>query len=131
MWDNRRLLDASEDGNDRSFLEEPVRALASRSLARVFTLLALVLPTEPLRISFRGLRTDDEAWRGTALAYLDSVLPHEIHDRLWLFLDDRRLPGKVRRPREETLGDLLRSHDSIRLNLEELKRRDVARRNTS
>jgi hypothetical protein len=50
---------------------------------------------------------------------------------LWLFLEDRRLPGKVRRPREETLGDLLRSHDSIRLNLEELKRRDAARRNTS
>jgi hypothetical protein len=131
VWENRRLLDASEDGNDRSFLEELVRARASRSLAHVFTLLALVLPTEPLRIAFRGLHTDDQALRGTALEYLDSVLPHEIRDRLWLFLEDRRLPGKVRRPREETLGDLLRSHDSIRLNLEELKRRDVARRNTS
>ena len=131
VWENRRLLDASEDGNDRSFLEELVRARASRSLAHVFTLLALVLPTEPLRIAFRGLHTDDQALRGTALEYLDSVLPHEIRDRLWLFLEDRRLPGKVRRPREETLGDLLRSHDSIRLNLEELKRRDAARRNTS
>ena len=131
MWENRRLLDASEDGNDRSFLEELVRARASQSLAHVFTLLALVLPTEPLRIAFRGLHTDDQALRGTALEYLDSVLPHEIRDRLWLFLEDRRLPGKVRRPREETLGDLLRSHESIRLNLEELKRRDAARRNTS
>jgi hypothetical protein len=131
VWESRRLLDASEDGHDRSFLEELVRARASRSLAHVFTLLALVLPTEPLRIAFRGLHTDDQALRGTALEYLDTVLPHEIRDRLWLFLEDRRLPGKLRRPREETLGDLLRSHDSIRLNLEELKRRDAARRNTS
>ena len=123
VWENRRLLDASEDGDDRSFLEELVRTRASQSLAHVFTLLALVLPAEPLRIAFRGLHTDDQALRGTALEYLDSVLPHEIRDRLWHFLDDRPVPGTVRRPREDTLADLLRSHDSIRLNLEELKRR--------
>ena len=131
MWENRRLLDASEDGNDRSFFEELVRARASRSLAHVFTLLAVVLPTEPLRIAFRALHTDDQALRGTALEYLDSVLPHEIRDRLWRFLEDRRMPGKVRRPSDETLGDLLRSNESIRVNLEELKRRDAAGRNTS
>ena len=125
MWENRRLLDASEDGDDRSFLEELVRARASRSLAHVFTLLALVLPTEPLRIAFRGLHTDDQALRGTALEYLDSVLPHEIRDRLWLFLEDRRLPGKVRRPREETLGDLLRS---TRLDQAEPRRTEATRR---
>lgn len=123
VWENRRLLDASDDGDDRSFLEELVRTRASQSLAHVFTLLALVLPAEPLRIAFRGLHTDDQALRGTALEYLDSVLPHEIRDRLWRFLDDRPVPGTVRRPREDTLADLLRSHDSIRLNLEELKRR--------
>ena len=131
VWENRRLLDASEDGDAESFLEELVRARASRSLAHVFTLLALVLPTEPLRIAFCGLHTDDQALRGTALEYLDSVLPPEIRDRLWRFLEDRPLSGKVRRPREDTLADLLRSHDSIRLNLEDLKRRDAARRNTS
>jgi hypothetical protein len=131
VWENRRLLDASEDGDDRSFLEGLVRARASRSLAHVFTLLALVLPAEPLRIAFRGLHTDDQALRGTALEYLDSVLPREIRDQLWLFLEDRRPTGRVRRPREETLGDLLRSHDSIRVNLEELQRRDAARGNSS
>jgi ATP:ADP antiporter, AAA family len=123
VWENRRLLDASEDGDDRSFLEELVRTRASQSLAHVFTLLALVLPAEPLRIAFRGLHTDDQALRGTALEYLDSVLPPEIRDRLWHFLDDRPVFGTVRRPCEDTLADLLRSHDSIRLNLEELKRR--------
>ena len=128
MWENRRLLDGLEEGDGRSFLEELVRDRASQSLAHVFTLLALVLPTEPLRIAFRGLHTDDDSLRGTALEYLESVLPPEIRDRLWPFLEDRRMPGKVRRPREETLADLLRSNGSIRANLEELKARDSAAR---
>lgn len=130
-WEHRRLLDAAEDGDDRSFLDELVRTRASRSLAHVFTLLAIVLPAEPLRIAFRGLHTDDQVLRGTALEYLDSVLPHEIRDRLWGFLEDRPAGDKSPRPRDEALADLLRSHDSIRLNLEELKRRDAARRRTS
>jgi AAA family ATP:ADP antiporter len=131
VWESRRLLDALEEGDDRSSLDQLVRARASRSLAHVFTLLALVLPTEPLRIAFRGLHTDDQALRGTALEYLESMLPHEIRDQLWRFLEDRRVPSKARRPSEEALGDLLRSNESIRVNLEELKRRDAARRNTS
>ena len=54
-----------------------------------------------------------------------SVLPHEIRDRLWLFLEDRRMPSKVRRPREETLGDLLRS---TRLDQAEPRRTEATRR---
>jgi hypothetical protein len=123
VWENRRLLDASDDYDDQSFLEELVRARASRSLAHVFTLLALVLPTEPLRIAFRALHTDDQALRGTALEYLESVLPREIRDRLWPFIEGRRLQSEVRRPHEDTLAALLRSDESIRVRLEELKKR--------
>ena len=82
VWENRRLLDASDEYDDGSFLEELVRARASQNLAHVFTLLALVLPTEPLRIAFRALHTDDQALWGTALEYLENVLPHEVRDRL-------------------------------------------------
>jgi hypothetical protein len=81
-----------------------------------------------LRIAFRGLHTDDEGLRGTALEYLESVLPEDIRDRLWPFLEVRRQPGIVQRPREETLANLLRSNGSIRANLEELKARAAARR---
>ena len=128
VWENRRLLDGSDEGDDRSFLEELVKARASQSLAHVFTLLALVLPTEPLRIAFRALHTDDQVLRGTALEYLESVLPHEIRDRLWPFLESPRLPREIRRPREETLAALLRSDDSIRVRLEELKKHAVGAR---
>ena len=131
VWEKRRLIDALEEGDDRSFLEELVRDRASKSLAHVFTLLALVLPAEPLRIAFRGLNTDDQWLKGTALEYLESVLPHDIRDRLWPFLEVRPVPGKIRRPGEETLADLLRSHQSIRANLETLKRRAAAAREST
>ena len=52
VWEKRRLLDTTGEGDHRSFLEELVRGRANQSLAHVFTLLALVLPTKPLRLAF-------------------------------------------------------------------------------
>jgi hypothetical protein len=90
-----------------------------------FTLLSLVLPAEPLRIAFRGLHTDDPNLRGTALEYLEGVLPPAIRDRLWPFLEDPRpAANRTIRAREEILADLLRSHASIMINLQELQRRE-------
>ena len=87
-------------------------------------LLSLVLPATPLQIAYRGLHTSDPALRGTALEYLEGVLPPDIRDRLWPFLGDSPapVPGGAR-SREEILADLLRSNESIVLNLEELRRR--------
>jgi len=124
VWESQRLLSQLEDREDRLFVDEFVRDRASRSLAHVFTLLSIVLPTEPLRIAFRGLHTDDANLRGTALEYLEGVLPPSIREPLWPFLEDnRRAAARPQRPREEILQDLLRSHESIVLNLKELQAR--------
>jgi hypothetical protein len=124
VWEGRQVLDGVADtGDGRSFLEELVSDRASQSLAHVFTLLSLVLPTEPLRIAFWGLHTTDQGLRGTALEYLDGVLPPDIRERLWPFLEDRRATRGATRPREEIVADLLRANQSIMLNIEELKRR--------
>jgi hypothetical protein len=83
----------------------------------VFTLLSIVLPTEPLRVAFGALHAGDQRVRGTALEYLDAVLPHDIRERLWPFLE---APAAVRpplRPREEIVADLLRMNESIVLNV--------------
>jgi hypothetical protein len=103
-----------------------VRDRASRSLSHVFTLLSLVLPPDPLRIAFRGLHTGNPGLRGTALEYLESVLPPPIRERLWPFLEEGRSGPDVTRarPRDEIVADLVRSHASIMLTLEELQRRD-------
>jgi len=126
VWESRRLLDRWETGPTESAVDTFVRDRASQGLSHVFTLLSLVLPREPLQIAFRSLFTEDQNLRGTALEYLEGVLPAAIRDRLWPFLEDRR--PRTRTPRErargEILADLLRSHESVVLKLEELRRLD-------
>ncbi|HEX7942862.1 MAG TPA: hypothetical protein VF488_13710, partial [Gemmatimonadaceae bacterium] len=119
VWEGRRLLDApAADSPVDAF----VRDRAGESLAHVFTLLSLVLPREPIHLAFRGLQTSDEHLRGTALEYLDSVLPGPIKQRLWPVLEQR--PARATsRNREDAIAALLRSNRSIELNLEELRRR--------
>jgi HEAT repeat protein len=126
VWEGHRLLDKVDDEQQRSFVDEFLRDRAGQNLAHVFTLLSLVLPAAPLQIAYRGLHTDDVALRGTALEYLEGVLPADIRERLWPFLGDRDRAPRESRPRDEILADLLRSNESIMMNLEELRRRESA-----
>ena len=104
-------------------VDEFVRGRAGRSLAHVFTLLSLILPREPLQIAFRSLHTEDRYMRGTALEYIESVLPTSVRQPLWPYLDDSRPSSRLTRPREEVLAELLRSSASIMMDLDEIKRR--------
>ena len=124
VWESHRLLDGVVEEENKPFVDEFLKDRTSQSLGHVFTLLSLVLPTQPLQIAYRGLHTSDPVLRGTALEYLEGVLPPDIRDRLWPFLGDSPapLPGRTR-SRDEILADLLRSNESIVLNLEELRRR--------
>jgi ATP/ADP translocase len=58
VWESHRLLD-TVDADARSFVDEFLKDRAGQSLAHVFTLLSLVLPTAPLQIAYRALHTDD------------------------------------------------------------------------
>ncbi|HLG59636.1 MAG TPA: hypothetical protein VI485_30135 [Vicinamibacterales bacterium] len=122
VWQSHRLLD-TVDTEDLSFVDEFLKGRAGQSLAHVFTLLSLVLPASPLQIAYRGLHTDDPKLRGTAVEYLEGVLPADISQRLGPFLGRPDEASKDSRPRDEILADLLRSNESIMLNLEELRRR--------
>jgi hypothetical protein len=121
VWESRQLLDKPEPGQTSTFVDEYVRDRAGQSLAHVFTLLSLVLPREPLQIAFRGLQTEDNELRGTALEYLEGVLPPQVRERLWPFLEDRRPGQRPVRPRADILAELLQSNQSIVLKLEELR----------
>lgn len=112
VWESRQLIDRVPE-DERSALESLVGSRASRALEHVFTLLGLVLPSEPLRIAYRGLHSTDQGMRGTALEYLESVLPPETRERLWPLLEGGPASVGARRPREEILADLLRSNESI------------------
>ncbi|HEY1418795.1 MAG TPA: hypothetical protein VGF41_12870, partial [Myxococcaceae bacterium] len=127
VWETQRLLDLSEEATDSPFVDQFLRDRASRSLEHVFTLLSLVLPKQPLIVAFRGLHTRDEFLRGTALEYLEAVLPEPVRESLWPFLEDERGPRRPPRSRAEILTALMQSNASIEANLE-LLREDRERR---
>lgn len=64
-----------------------------------------------------GLHTSDDTLRGTALEYLEAVLPDPVRAGLWCFLEDRRGARAAPRSRAEILEELLRSNASIEDNL--------------
>jgi ATP:ADP antiporter, AAA family len=118
VWRGRHLLDAAGGPADEpSLLERLVSQRATQSLAHVFTLLGLVLPAEPLRLAFCALHTDDAGLRGTAVEYLDAVLPPEIRDRVWPFIEHQ--PSALAAPprRGEVLAELMRSNAATIMTL--------------
>lgn len=121
VWEGQREMALGEEAAESPFVERYLQRRADRSLEHVFTLLSLALPAQPLQIAFRGLQTHDSHMRGTALEYLESVLPHAIREGLWPFLEDTRAAERTPRPRERVLEELLSSNESIRINLEELR----------
>jgi hypothetical protein len=74
--ESRRLIDQSEaDAEGRPL-----------GLEHVFTLLSLVAPAASLQGAFQKLCSEDPFMRGTALEYLDAVLPPDVRPFLWPFL---------------------------------------------
>jgi AAA family ATP:ADP antiporter len=85
------------------FLDDVLRDRADRSLEHVFSLFAVVLPREPLMAAFRALHHEDRMYRGLALEYLETMIPEQIRERLWVVLD--LSPPKMSADGEELLDD--------------------------
>ena len=80
--EGRRLLDRDDSDDQYWFLDEVLKDRADKSLEHVFSLLALELPAEPLKVAFRALHSDDRMLRGLALEYLESNLSGKIVSQL-------------------------------------------------
>ena len=103
---------ANEDFDDHinpdeqtSLMEMLARDRVDRSLEHVFTILSLHLDREALRMAFRALHHEDTHHRGTALEYLDTILPAEVRDGLWPYLGTTA-PLQAARPANEILAEL-------------------------
>jgi hypothetical protein len=75
--------------------------------------LAIVLEREALQTALRALRGGDPTLRGTALEYLDNVLPPLVRDVLWPHLGSPQHPPPSGRSADEMRDDLLRSTTSF------------------
>jgi hypothetical protein len=117
VWESRRLIDLADE--ESSPMEaELLRDRADRSLEHLFTLLSLILPRETLRLAFHGLHTDDSHLRGTALEYLETVLPENTWAKLLPLLEPNDTGSRTRRPPGEALRELLASRESIFLAIQ-------------
>lgn len=122
VWESRQLIDEAEE--ETSPMEaEVLRDRVSRSLEHVFTLLSLLLPRETLRLAFHALHTTDPYLRGTALEYLETVLPDMVWHRLAPLLEGGEVPAARHGGAAEALQDLLASRESISIALAEARRR--------
>jgi len=101
----RDFDDGGSAEEQSSLLQGLVRDRVDRSLEHVFTILSLHLDREPLRLAFRALHHEDTRHRGTALEYLDTVLPPEIHDLVWPRLG-AEMPLPSARGAHELLAEL-------------------------
>ena len=116
-------------------VEAELRGEAEPRLLRehVFNLLALAFEREPVRIASRALDAENAYVRGTALEYLETILPAQVFSSL-----RKRLaaPADAAPPRprstDEVRAELLRAGATMTVSLEELRRQlDAAARDES
>jgi hypothetical protein len=81
IWHGYRLID-SDDHDDDSGTPDAPADHEQRNFEHLFSLLAAVLPAEPLDVALRGIRSDDAGLRGVAIEYLQGVLPPPIWSNL-------------------------------------------------
>ncbi len=115
LWRSRQLLAEQTALEPVQHLDEVLRERADRSLEHLFSLLALVLPREPLKAAFRSLHADDAGLQALALEYLDGVLPAGLGAKLRALLEQPG--GGERRSVDQVVEALLRSHASIEMSL--------------
>jgi hypothetical protein len=117
IWEGRKLLD-SRDQNDSQywFLDEVLRDRADKSLEHVFSLLAVELPAEPLKVAFRALHSEDRLLHGLALEFLESHLSRATVAQLRRLVNPASSTA-VPRPAEQVLNELMASNYSIMASL--------------
>jgi hypothetical protein len=88
----------------------------------VFNLLALALEREPMRIAARAFDTEDPYVRGTALEYLETVLPAHTFAALRPLLAASSAQPARRRSEPEVRAELIRAGATMTVSRDELRR---------
>ena len=99
------------------------RARDARKLEHAFNVLSLTFPREAMQLAYGAVVAPNPFLRGVAFEYLDAVLPAALRAALTPRLDSAT-PRQTTAPRpsSSTLDDLLRSKETIRLSLAEIRR---------
>jgi MFS family permease len=125
VWDGHRLLDRRDSQEKQWFFDDKLLERADRNLEHLFTLLALLLPEEAVRVAFRAFHTNDPHLKGTALEYLESATPTDTRQLLLPLLEAaaevRSSARGAGAPLENLLATTVRVDRSLNLNAFELE----------
>jgi ATP:ADP antiporter, AAA family len=107
-----------------TLIDGEMRGEAAPHLLRehVFNLLTLALEREPVRIAARSFATDDPYLRGTALEYLETVLPARVFAAMGPLLAVPGAPPQRRRAAADARTELLRAGATMMVSRDELRR---------
>jgi hypothetical protein len=94
----------------------------SRSLEHVFTLLSLAHGREQMASALAGLSSGDPSLRGTALEYLDTILPPALRASLFGRLDAEPAAVASQRSSEEMAEELMRTAMAVVIDRTQLRR---------
>lgn len=108
--DDRALLPDSKEVFALALSEVERGPLSQDASDHIFALLSLCLTRGSMELVRQGLRTDDRKLRGTALEYLESMLPEAVRSTLVEALAERPEPrSDVSRTETQLLDELKRS----------------------
>jgi ATP:ADP antiporter, AAA family len=95
-----------------------------RPLELLFRILSLALDPEPLKLAQHAVRSDDPQLRGTALEYLETILPANVLQELRPVIGARLAPPSARtRTAKELESELLASSAAMSIDVASLRRK--------
>ncbi|MBT8446400.1 MAG: hypothetical protein KJO38_04575 [Gammaproteobacteria bacterium] len=107
-WNARTIQSETSKPSDEDDLGPLDDPQINYALEHIFTLLSLVLDRDALQLSLRAVFSSDRGLRGTALEYLENVLPDEIRGLLWPHLGQISEGERRGRGRQALIEELRR-----------------------
>jgi hypothetical protein len=101
-WVARNRTLQPDDGPDR----KPESRHVDRNLEHVFTLLALILDPDAVYLAMQATLSEDVNLRGTALEYLENVLPADLYHDLLTHLGSKHETREGQRSITDIVRDL-------------------------
>jgi hypothetical protein len=106
IWTSRDIKTEIEVPADMAAMPLAGDPCIDYSLEHVFTLLSLTLDRDALILSKQAILSSDRNLRGTALEYLENVLPDNVRNGLWPHFGEVSPSGRPHRARKEVVADL-------------------------
>jgi hypothetical protein len=111
-----------EARRSKQSLERASETSDHRPLDLVFRILSLALDPEPLNLAQHAVRSDDPQLRGTALEYLETVLPATVLQELRPVIGAHPAAARTRTPKELE-SELLASSAAMSIDVASLRRK--------